>query len=63
MRWEQYINADEVRKTIAILKPNNQIFEIRIIGGTNKAPISGYFRDAETLLEKFDTIDVRNKNI
>lgn len=64
MRWENYINPDEVRKAIAILQPPGHVFEVRILGGSNKKDIlSGYFRDPETLLQKFDTIDVRGKNV
>lgn len=43
------INETEIRKTIAIMKPEKELFEVRIIfsGGTNA---SGYFTDAETLI-------------
>lgn len=64
MRWENYINPDEVRKAITILQLPGHVFEIRILGGSNKKDVlSGYFRDPETLLQKFDTVDLRGKNV
>lgn len=42
----------EVRKTISILKPNNQLFEVRIISGRWNA--SGYFTDADTLISELN---------
>lgn len=39
----------EIRKAICILKPDNQLFEIRIIQGRISA--SGYFDDADNLIK------------
>lgn len=64
MRWEKYIDADEVRRAIEILQKSGGVFEIRVIGASSRKDImSGYFRDAETMLREIDSIDVRNKNI
>lgn len=63
MRWSEYINESELRKAIAILKPNHQLFEVRIFGGSKNIIISGYFTDVDTLIKAFDTVDVREKNI
>jgi hypothetical protein len=64
MRWINYIDPDEVRKAISILQAPGAVFEVRVLGGSNRKDVmSGYFRDAETLLKAFDTIDVRNRNI
>ena len=63
MRWEQFINAHEVRKAIAILQSPGDVFEVRAIGTAKKDILSGYFRDAETLLKAFDTIDMRRRNV
>ena len=38
------LNESEIRKTIALMKPDNQLFEIRVIYG-NKALYSGYFQN------------------
>lgn len=61
MRQDGLINELELRKAIQCLKPNNQLFEIRIIG--QQKPISGYFKDVDTLVKAFDTIDIRNTNV
>lgn len=65
MKWSEYIDENELRKTISILKPDHQLFEIRIISGqgSQKKIISGYFTSAETVIKAFDTVDVRNRNI
>lgn len=63
MKWPNYIDYEEVRRTIATLQAEGDVFEIRVIGTTKKDILSGYFRDAETLLQAFDTIDVRQRNI
>lgn len=55
------INETELRKAITQLKPNGELFEVRIMGG-NK-PISGYFRNADTLIKALDTVDLRNTNV
>lgn len=61
MRNDGLINTTELRKAIAQLKPNGALFEVRILG--NSKPISGYFRDADTLIEAFDKVDLRNTNV
>ena len=63
MKWTEYIDSDEVRTAVRVLQEPDGVFEIRAIGTTRKDILSGYFRDAETLLQAFDKIDVRNRNI
>lgn len=63
MRWNDYIDTDEVRRAIEVLQEPGGVFEVRAIGTAKKDILSGYFRDAETLVEKFDTIDMRSRNI
>ena len=64
MKWSQYYDEPTIRRTISILKPNNELFEVRIIGkGNRKRIISGYYTDADTLIQQFDTIDPRSTNI
>lgn len=62
---KQYFDETEIRKTIAIMKPDNQLYEIRIHGGTKKI-ISGYFRGADGLvreLKKLRQQDLDGANI
>lgn len=60
----EYIDNDELRKAIGILKPDGELFEIRLVPPQkNKKPISGYFRDVDTLLEALKTVDLRDMNV
>ena len=64
MKWAQYYDEATIRRTISLLKPNDELFEIRVIGkGQRKRIISGYFTDADTLIQQFDTIDPRATNM
>ena len=63
MRQQGFINENEIRKTISILQEEGSVFEIRIIGTAKKDIISGYFRDADTLIKALDTVDLRNRNV
>ena len=64
MKWAQYFDESMIRRTIDILKPNNELFEVRIIGkGNKKRIISGYFTDTDTLIRQFDLIDPRSANM
>lgn len=49
------LNEKEIRKTIALMKPNGQLFEVRVIYG-NKAMYSGYFTNADDLMRAFDEL-------
>ena len=61
--FEQFVNAAEVRKTLAILYPDGAPYEIRILNNDKKGTLSGYFDDADTLLKAFETVDLRNANV
>lgn len=63
MDISKYINEEDVRKTLEILKPDGELFECRVLGNDKKNILSGYFTNAETLLEAFNTIDIRKTNI
>lgn len=64
MQQDAYISPDEVRKAITIFQVPGKTFEVRILGGSGrKEVISGYFRDADTALEKLKTVDVRGRSI
>ena len=63
MKWAQYYDTDMIRRAINLLKPNNELFEVRIIGkGGGKRVLSGYFTQVDTLFQQFDTIDPRLTN-
>lgn len=52
------INEKEIRKTIAILKPDGELFEVRVIYNS-RAVYSGYFKDADSLMKAFSR-DIRD---
>lgn len=60
-----YINEIELRKAIEQIHPDGELFEVRIINKVGKKSnvISGYFKDAETLLKKLKTINLENTNV
>ena len=64
MRWNGYIDYNETRRAIELLQAPGEVFEVRVIGtASRKDIISGYFQDADTLFQKFDTIDLRKRNV
>ena len=54
------IDEQEVRKALAILKPNNQLFEVRILG---KPTTNGYFTDADTMIRELKKQDLNRRNV
>lgn len=65
MKWQDFVNEDEVRKALSVFKPDNQLFEIRILKdvGRRKQIISGYFTSVDVFLDRLETVDLRNTNI
>lgn len=56
-----YINEIELRKSIELLKPDSELFEVRLLL-PGKRNMSGYFRDADTLIRAFDQVNMREAN-
>lgn len=54
-----YFDETEVRKAIQQLKPDGEVFEIRIPG----MGVSGYFKDADHLITAFNTVNLREQNV
>lgn len=54
------LNEKEIRKTIELMKPNSQLFEVRVIFN-NKAMYSGYFNDADSLMAAFRELNVQGE--
>lgn len=60
-----YVDTLQLRKALSILKPNGQLFEIRIIHGKGKST-SGYFKNIDTAvkaLEELPENELRNANV
>ena len=58
-----YIDEKELRKAIEQVHPSGELFEVRIISKVGKKGnvLSGYFKDADTLLKKFKTVNLDNE--
>lgn len=54
-------DKEEVRKAIGILKPNGQLFEVRIIKGISV--MSGYFCEPEKLIAELGKQDLTRANV
>lgn len=63
MRWDNIIDLQELRKAIQIMKPDHELFEVRILGNDKRKILSGYFTDVDTLITAFDTVDLRERNV
>lgn len=57
------INETEIRKAIQQFHAGGELFEVRVINGTKKKPISGFFKDADTLIKALSTVDLRGVNV
>lgn len=58
------INENEIRRTLSLIKPDGQLFEVRVIYNS-KAVYSGYFKSADDLMTALhrDIRDYANCNI
>lgn len=54
-------DINEIKKTLAILKPNNALYEIRILKG--KTNYSGYFKGTDNLEEQFGKLNLHGENV
>ena len=58
-----YINEQELRKALNILKPDGALFEIRVLKKSPKRTISGYFRDIDTAVTELMKLDLQGYNV
>ena len=57
-----FFDEKEIKKTISLMKPDGQLFEVRVIYG-NAPALSGYFTDADTLIDNLRRINHRDCNV
>lgn len=57
-----YIDEQEIRKTISLMKRVGELFEIRVIFKKGK-PLSGYFKDADTLIKELKRQNLKGANV
>lgn len=55
------IDQNKIIEALTLLKPEGQLFEIRILQG--KQTISGYFTDGEKLLKELNKISLKGANV
>lgn len=56
-----YFSTSELRKTIEILKPDGELFEVRLLL-SGKRNMSGYFRNVDTLIDALESVNMRETN-
>ena len=52
------IDEKEIRKTIALMNPDDDLFEVRIVCADGKI-LSGYFKDADILIQELKNVRLR----
>ena len=57
-----YYNEAEIRKTLALMKANEELFEIRMIH-SNGIVYSGYFKDVDIFLDELKKQNLKGTNI
>lgn len=56
-------DESEVRKSIELMKPDGQLFEIRVIYDKKSDNVSGYFTSADKLIEELKKIPKKGGNV
>ena len=58
-------NIEKIKESIEILKPDNELYEIRILigSGRRKSTISGYFKGTKNLEKAFSKVDLSRANV
>lgn len=57
-----FLDEAEIRRALSVLKPNNELYEIRVIG-PGKKNWSGYFSDTDTMIAELNKIDLKGANV
>ena len=58
---KQNYDIEEIKKTLSIIKPNNALYEIRIL--KDKITYSGYFKGTDNLEKELNKLDLRSGNV
>ena len=61
----QDYDIEQIKRSIELIKPNGELYEIRILQGTGKKKkiISGYFKGTKNLEQAFKTVNLKNANV
>ena len=63
MDFKDIVNEQEIRKTVNVLKPDHQLFEVRILGADKRNVLSGYFTDCDVLIDALRHAPLSGTNI
>lgn len=63
MSAQKLFDPDEIRKTIHVIKPEGKLFEIRCLEANGRMVHSGYFKDADTMLDSLCRFNTSSSNI
>lgn len=54
------LDVEEIRKAVSVLKPNNQLFEVRIIGKTPYENYSGIFKSVDNCVQGLQSLNFKD---
>lgn len=60
---QKVFKPDEIRKTINVLKPEGELFEVRCLEANGRKVYSGYFKSQESLIDQLCRLNSTDSNI
>lgn len=60
---QKLFEPDEIRKTINVLKPDGELFEVRCLEANGRKVYSGYFKSPESLIDQLCRLNSAESNI
>ena len=60
---QKVFEPDEIRKTINVIKPEGELFEVRCLEANGRKVYSGYFKSPETLIDQLCRLNSTDSNI
>lgn len=61
MANKKLIDPEEIKKALAILKPDGELFEVRLLESNGKGNYSGYFTDPEFMIRQLNELQELKK--
>ena len=64
MANKKLIDPEEIKKALEVLKPNGELFEVRLLEANGKGNYSGYFTDPELMIRQLNELqELRKYNV
>lgn len=60
---QKVFEPDEIRKTINVIKPEGELFEVRCLEANGRKVYSGYFKSPESLIDQLCRLNSTDSNI